>query len=912
MTETSNTSKSNDVEGVEEVRAIPGFNRFVAIDIETTGLDPKEGEIIELGAVLFIDGAEADTFHMMVKPEHGYPERNRRLTGIEPELLDSGTPIKDALVDLVEFIGDDLLVSHNAQFDSGFINHYSTACGRDEISNPTLCTLHFSAFLNPEAPTLQLSTLARSWGVEIIDPHRALQDARMAGRMYLRMVEELKSWSPAFIAHLASYRGKSLDPIFDLLDTILGEGQFDPDWMLSDAVRAQLDAPEAVSDLPPFKVPIEPEKTEPLFDDVLASETVQAFDRKGVTLIDDFRPGKFPMSCSVSPGSEGIPKFVVAVPDDAHIQMLIDDSDHSDGAGTESDVFYCGRRSEYVCMFQAFEKDGRPRGWLELSPYERIVFARWLAGTRTGRVARVNWWLLNNYSGLKGHLNGLSVAGYECVGRNGHRVTPCYAESAKEYARKATRVIVHQRHLCEEILNIPYADRLIEKADAVIVEGAARLTHAARASGSRIVELDSLRRQFGLIGEIVQDDDPELHEILESAAGVAKDMFVACADTIRDYRESRPRESAGIIPIDEDVYSQDNFTELAAALDVARDRLIEICKTLDALEMKTPERKLVSISLNKFKVTITLFREDGIDWAVSIEGTPARNPKRIVLRISPVDVGGIIKRVCDEAEQGFIGCDRLLRYQGTFERLKSHWGLLQESSVHEIVLSDPAQQAPPLFLPVDVTAPAARSGRRYHWEKYMERTANLLRMTSEALGGRTVAVFSAHHELRKVRELLHENPPNGAIVLAQYMDGTKSALVREYLNNPATLLLGGRNFLEGVDLGSVGFTALVLVKLPFVSPEEPLHKASLKYYESAGNDGMRSYLVPLAVETANKWIDSLLAGPMSSDAGTGAVIVLDPRAVQHEWGDEFVDSLNAGPAVRLSFREMLSQLKEMV
>ena len=905
-------------EVTEEVRIIPDFNRFVAIDLETTGLEPKDGEIIEIGAVRFIEGRETDTFHLMVKPERGYPERNRRLTGIDPKLLQTGKPVKEALQDLKVFVENDLLVSHNAEFDCGFINHYSSVNGVDGLTNPTLCTLHFSAFINPEAPTLQLSTLAKSWGVDVVDPHRALQDARMAGWMFLKMVEELNNWPADFVAHLAGYRGKSFDPIFDLLDSRLEGKTCDTNWTLSNIVRANLENPGSGGSLPPFKVIVEPVTNRLALDPDQTAEAVKAFNRKGVTLLDDFRPGKGPVSCSAHPGTEGMPGVIVAVPDESYIQLLVDDESSSDGADTESGVFYCGRRSEYVCMYQAFENSGRPRGWLELSPYERIVFARWLAGTRTGRVARVNWWLLNNYSGLKGHLNGLSVSGLECVGPKGHEPNPCFAEIAKERSKLSKRTVVHQQHICTKVEDVPYADRLIDSAEAVIVEGATNLVTAARTSGSMIVELDSLRRQFVLTCDIVRDVDPDLVAILESATDVVRDIFGVCADTISNYRESRPRESAGVIPIDDEMFGSDEFSELAGVLEVANDRLAGICGKLDSIDMNSAERKAAAIAIKKMTATIALFRNDGIEWAVSIEGTPARNPKRITLRISPVDVSRIIKNVCDEAHDGLLAYDRLLRFRGSFERLKSQWGLLNETAVHEVVLSDPSQPVPPLFLPDDVTPPAARSGRRYHWEKYMERTANLLRMTSDALGGRTVAVFSAHHELRKVRELLDLNPPSNSIVLAQYMDGTKSALIREYFNNTATLLLGGRNFLEGVDLRPAGFTALVLVKLPFVSPEEPLHRASLRYYESVGEDGMKSYLVPLAVETANKWIDSLMSGPIPPNgptptgSGPGAVIIFDPRAIQHEWGDEFVGSLNAGPVIRLPFREMLQQLGEMV
>ncbi|MCK4720480.1 hypothetical protein KAU08_07465, partial [bacterium] len=298
----------------------------------------------------------------------------------------------------------------------------------------------------------------------------------------------------------------------------------------------------------------------------------------------------------------------------------------------------------------------------------------------------------------------------------------------------------------------------------------------------------------------------------------------------------------------------------------------------------------------------------------SIEGVPVRKPKRVSLNLVPIEIGEVVHRVIEESTGGVLAIDRHLRTGDSFERFRHQWGLIAEP-VEERVLEEPSLVLPGLFLPVDVTSPTARSGRRYHWEKYMERTANLLRMLAETLGGRTIAAFNAHHELRRIRELLETNPPSDCIVLAQYMDGTKSSLVREYLTNPRTLLLGGRNFLDGVDLRPAGFTVLVMVKLPFVSPEEPVHRAALQTYEDHGNDGMSNYLIPLAAETSNRWIDSLIAGPVPESADpskpAGAVILLDPRAVKNEWGDEFINLLNASPVYRLPFIEIKKKIAEL-
>ncbi len=915
MTENENTISPDTAQVEDEVRARPEFTRFVAIDIETTGLNPAEGEIIELGAVRFIDQDEVETYHSLVKPDHGLPERNRRLTGIEPSMLESARDSKSALEDFVEFIGDDLLISHNAPFDRKFIQHHLGEQGHDPIENPMLCTLHLSAIVNPEAVSLQLGNLARMWKIEIIDPHRALQDARMAGRLFIKLMNDIRMWRTEFIAHLADYRGKSLDPIFDLFDELVGDPPGDMGkFNLGREIVRRLRNHRKECPLPLLKLPEVEMRQKLTADEPLENEIRDAFKRGGITFLEDTRPGAGPASCTIPIGPKGIPNLVVAIPDESYIPEIVGPDNGMDGCADESGAFFLGTRSDYVCTYRAFDLDGRPLGWLELSPFERVVLARWLAGTHTGRIARVNWWLLNNFSGLKGHLNTLSISSLECIGPSASKIENCFVELARLKAEKAGRIIVTQKHLCTRKKDEEIQERLLESVDACIIENASKFVSSARETESYTLELDVLCRQLVTLVKANENDSTGFVDCIGSALAQIQDLTETCKRTISNYRNSQPHGSSQPIPVDDENWQDEKFSELAAALDLAGDALTNTAKEIEGNQLISRANKVFTRVLARAEETIRTFIKIPAGLAASIEGVPVRKPKRVSLNLVPIEIGQVVHRVIEESTGGVLAIDRHLRTGDSFERFRHQWGLIAEP-VEERVLGEPSLVLPGLYLPVDVTSPTARSGRRYHWEKYMERTANLLRMLAETLGGRTIAAFNAHHELRRIRELLETNPPSDCIVLAQYMDGTKSSLVREYLTNPRTLLLGGRNFLDGVDLRTAGFTVLVMVKIPFVSPEEPVHRAALQTYDDLGNDGMSNYLIPLAAETSNRWIDSLIAGPVLESADpskpAGAVILLDPRAVKNEWGDEFINLLNASPVYRLPFIEIKKKIAEL-
>lgn len=911
--ESAHEKQTSPVEEPVE-RIPPDFNRFMAIDIETTGLNPEIGEIIELGAVRYENGEETGAFHTLVKPEKGYPERNRRLTGIDPGLLETASEVSEALRELKSFVGDDILVSHNARFDTTFLKTHFEKNDIEPLTNPALCTLHLAALVDPEADSLQLGALAELWKIEVVDPHRAVLDARLAGQLALKIIDEIRSWKSAFVIHLTGYRGKSLDSIFDLLDWIAGDAEPDPEWRLDFAIREYLIDKSGRHSLQPFPDLLTDPPDMRDRDIELETEVREAFERGRVTMLEDLRPGVASTSRNIPIGAEGFPRFVVTVPDEPARRLAVGPDGGTDGLGGPDGTIYLGRLFEYLCLARAFAEDGRPAGWLELSPYERIVYVRWLAGTKTGRVGRVNWWLLNNFSGLKGHLNSLSEGRIGCIGPEEPHPMPCYVKLAMEVATIAGRVVVDHRYPFSHVKDHVREECRLSDVRAILIECADRLDSGARSAESRIIELEPFTRKVTSFVKAAGSMAVSVQEGVETAESALKELLEVSKRTLRAFRESGQIEFAGPLHIDEETWSSEIFSELGGTLEAAADMLAVSVDKLKNTENLSDEFRTICEALEHVTESVKMLRHLPAGWSASLEGAPLRSPRRVTYRLTPVDVRDAIRGLVNHAEDGIFASGRHLRHGGTFDRIKSIWGMDDGFQVEERVMEDPSVAVPELYLPEDVMPPSGRSGRKHHWHRYMERTSNLLKMLTETIGGRTVAAFSAHHELRKVRELLEKSPPRDCVLLAQYHDGTKSAIVREYVNNPATLLLGGRNLLDGVDLRPAGFTVLVIVKLPFTSPEEPLHRAALRLAESEGLDGLRSHLVPLAVETTNRWIDSLLAGPIPDGAEpgrpAGAVVMLDPRALYNEWGEDFLGALNSRPVHRMSFREMLATLKE--
>ena len=99
-----------------------GFTQFIAFDLETTGLNIDEDEIIEISAVKFINGEYHSNFTTLVKPKKNISKQISDLTGIDNEMVQSAPLIEDVLDDFLSFINNNILVAHNIEFDLSFIN----------------------------------------------------------------------------------------------------------------------------------------------------------------------------------------------------------------------------------------------------------------------------------------------------------------------------------------------------------------------------------------------------------------------------------------------------------------------------------------------------------------------------------------------------------------------------------------------------------------------------------------------------------------------------------------------------------------------------------------------------------------------------------------------------------------------
>jgi DNA polymerase-3 subunit epsilon len=164
---------------------------WIAFDLETTGLNPRDDRIVEIGAVRF-DGAgrEVAVFERLVNPRRPSHPRARAVHGIDDAVLAKAPPAEAILPGFLEFLGDpDLttVLAHNAGFDAAFLGAELSRLGRSMPGHGVIDTLALARRSLPHLPSHRLDGLARHLGLDPCGPHRALADSRRVMLLWLAL-----------------------------------------------------------------------------------------------------------------------------------------------------------------------------------------------------------------------------------------------------------------------------------------------------------------------------------------------------------------------------------------------------------------------------------------------------------------------------------------------------------------------------------------------------------------------------------------------------------------------------------------------------------------------------------------------------------------------------------------------------
>ncbi len=171
----------------KEIDKIP----YVIVDIETTGLEPKTSEIIEIGAIKTEGKTAKDVWQTLISCPQDLPPNIIQITGIDDEMLKGKPSIEQALEDFLAFSGGHVLVAHNSDFDIPFLSHHIDKHLKKKLENRIVCTLKLARKLIPGLKNYKLGTIAAHLGITAPSAHRAMGDCEVTYGLWMHLMDSL-------------------------------------------------------------------------------------------------------------------------------------------------------------------------------------------------------------------------------------------------------------------------------------------------------------------------------------------------------------------------------------------------------------------------------------------------------------------------------------------------------------------------------------------------------------------------------------------------------------------------------------------------------------------------------------------------------------------------------------------------
>lgn len=454
-----------------------------------------------------------------------------------------------------------------------------------------------------------------------------------------------------------------------------------------------------------------------------------------------------------------------------------------------------------------------------------------------------------------------------CLGSECPFFEDCHVVKARREAMEADLVVVNHHLLMADLaLKQEGFGEILPGADAFILDEAHQIPELAgqffsqSVSSRQVVDLgqDALAEAQGVTGAMSQ-----LLEPVEAIHDLVKRLRLAM-----DPLPGRGPFGA----LDREAGVRELLEELRDVMAALADLLAALGERSRGLANVYERAQMLSLRLDRISEEHSA---SDVRWYETW-------PRGFALHATPLDLASPLRAMRMSTDAAWIHTSATLSIAGDFGHFSRQLGLEDPRTLHVESPFDYERQAL-AYLPKDLPDPAARD--------YTDRVLAAIRPVLDASGGRAFLLFTSHRALRRAAELLE-----GRVPWPLFVQGTapRHRLLEEFRASGTGVLLGAASFWEGVDVSGDALSVVVIDKLPFAMPDDPVLQARLEALEEAGINPFMGWQVPTAVIALKQG-----AGRLIRDVHDRGVLVLcDPRLSTKGYGRLFLASLPPMPRTR--------------
>ena len=905
------------------------LTHFVAIDLETTGLEFDKDEIIELALIRFVEGQPADSIDFLVRPHQEVRPFIFGLTGIDPHELAAAAPFSEIAGKVRAFIGDSPLVAHNAQFDSKFLKSAFAKVGIPFEEHPFLDTLTASRIAWQNVANHRLETLIAHLGIEREMAHRALPDAKACGELFCLAQDEFAKFGPFAQWHLGN----------------LAQGT---PWS---QVFPEPTGPAPQLEVLPFPIPpvVASSRSNQRVREFFSAEGLLAKEWSG------FSPRKgqadYAEICERNLHKGGLAVIEAGTGTGKTLGYLVPAAIKACNSGERVVISTATRalqeqlwqkdipalapllgdalrpallkgRSNYLCLRKFVEHLSEHE--LLIAPEEKESFMAlvpWVEKTRTGDGNENSGFNLNRNRQL---WSKVSSEASSCIGERCHFFEQCHGLGSRRRAANANLVLVNHSLFLQD-LQLEFA--LLPTYEHIVFDEAHRLPELGQQAFGRSVWFFRLRN---ILKQLVHVKQPE-HGVMGAVEQALHSLpNNECLDQCALIREQISEAEKNLHKLfmrigKKQRKQKDDFaglrykTGLQAEFDCDPRPTVEsvqqVKQSLEALastlrsqdSMQGHARDLEGSATELGRFADDLFfianaQKEG--WVFWIE--EPWNPHTLRMNAAPIDPGSSWSEKFYPWIKSAFFTSATLAVQGNLEYFCQRMGMDPQKL--------PARRQP--FLRCFESPWDLQKQRRVIVANFLPKPNDpgfqkeLDQVLAECLPSisvNTLMLYTSIGSLQKSHDALSplfaaKNKP----LFSQHIDGSMDNLLELFRKQQGACLMGTQAYWDGVDLPGKALELLVIPKLPFPSPGDPMIAGRADQIKEQGGNAFKDLFVPEAVLDLRQGIGRLIRSP--EDQGT--LLLFDSRILTEAYGKSFARVWGFKHEVAQSIEELRSLLNQ--
>lgn len=914
--------------------------KFAVVDLETTGHSPEKGDRIIQIAIMFIEnGKLTNEYVRFVNPGQDIPVFIQELTDITKDDVKDAPLFEEIAHEVRDLLDGWMFAAHNTNFDLTFLQKEFQRCGIPRWQGKQIDTVEFSKIMFPSAVSYRLKEIAEELSIELSAAHRADDDARATANLLLKCIEKVTclpeqtlarlhkrsfsmktDLSVIFYLALVENRKKTLNPHFSQFRGI----PYRQAVLMKDLSPRKIVYPTSLDEKDQLLV-----QAYPTYES--RSAQLQFMDaawkslQSGTEIMVEVPTGIGKTVSYLLPATVRAVETKRAVIVSTYTNHLADKimAEEIDVVSKALSIpvraTVLKGRSNYISLMKFAELllSGE-------SSYDNIFTEMqllvWLTETMTGDLNE-----LNLSGGGMLYIDRIrkrsSVLAEDEIGVDYHQI-------ALENCRHADIVITNHALLLSDGSS---KQQIAGESSGLIIDEAHQLIHAAYKTNEIIFSYTNWKYVMGQIGSEADDQisrriekiliQKRLHRSRERSNLSSKfDKFTSAFDAaiqLLTGSESAQRghvKGSRIHIALEDISADSTlfktvFQSMNEFIETASDYVKRLDREVESLSNK--EQAILAewhYWIDEFRVKVgewvELFLDTETDGTVWIEQDQRSIPGSLTVIKSPIDSAPVIRKALDSffsKEKGVIWTSGTLSVKSDERFVARQLGVAPEVPVMKLLAPEHFYTGAQIFLIDDMP-----NIQQVAQQEYVEEVAEAIVQTVMVTEGRLFVLFTSQDMLNQTHELISDSGllEDYALIAQGISSGSRYRLLKSFRQYEKAVLFGTNSFWEGVDVPGNALSAIIIVRLPFSSPTEPVFKAKTAQLNKMGKNAFTAYALPEAILRLRQGFGRLIR----SSSDTGFFIILDRRIETKSYGKKFLEALPDVPVKKVSLARMVDEL----